>query len=491
MQLCCARNKRRQSAKRYWGAAKLVSRRARKGFNVKLNVDAHWSCSFYKNLDFVQLKDGLNKVMLNRDDAAGFRLDTTFTHKQKTILAEKGNPELTTRTDYLNKYSSVLQTSSYMFLETDNTPIGCFGVVKPHDVFPKNPSQHAADLEEMLERNPLSKPFLSDRNIDCIRVDGGVDEGPSHVEVQFVWAERHFNKDKVCTIVTSRFSGGSYLNKVELQNGCLSIGHSHLFIPSTIHGSNVDSMGQISKEQQRNNLEAAMNVYISAVDGASCCGTKIRLFKGAIGPTAAAHQERREKLLVFLRGTKQNKALLARENPELYQYFEMIWNLRNRHMVKDIPQNYVFMLLPCFEKNCPHKVCKQGKKQWIWYDGGPNLSVLPLPVPDPQRPWGGSCKSCPDFCAGHYLSPESVIDQVKKHGIKSCLKPPSHVIKSSIQKNADPSEYDVQMLAKECLLSVSDTLYLVDHSKAIQKRKELKKAKKLEKRRSTDGGTYN
>jgi hypothetical protein len=157
VKLCCARNKRRQSAKRYWGAA--GSRCARKGFNVKLNMDAHWSCSFYKNLDFVQLKDGLNKVMLNRDAAAGFCLDTTFTHKQKTILAEKGNPELTTRTDYLNKYSSVLQTSYYMLLETDNTPIGCFGVVKPHDVFPKNPSQHAADLE-MLESNPLSKPFL-------------------------------------------------------------------------------------------------------------------------------------------------------------------------------------------------------------------------------------------------------------------------------------------------------------------------------------------
>ena len=45
-----------------------------------------------------------------------------------------------------------------------------------------------------------------------------------------------------------------------------------------------------------------MNVYISAVDGASCCGTKICLFKGATGPTVAAHQERREKLLVFLRG---------------------------------------------------------------------------------------------------------------------------------------------------------------------------------------------
>ena len=124
-----------------------------------------------------------------------------------------------------------------MFLETENTPLGCFGVVKPHDVFQKNSSQHAADLQ-MLEDNILSTPFLSNKIIDCVRVDGGVDEGPSHVEVQFLWTERHINKGKVCTMVTSRFSWGSYLNKVELQNGCLSVGHSNIFIPSTIHGSN-------------------------------------------------------------------------------------------------------------------------------------------------------------------------------------------------------------------------------------------------------------
>jgi hypothetical protein len=60
--------------------------------------------------------------------------------------------------------------------------------VKPHDVFPKNPSQHAADLE-ILEGNLLAKPFLSNKIIDCIRVDGGVDEGPSHIEVQFLCTE--------------------------------------------------------------------------------------------------------------------------------------------------------------------------------------------------------------------------------------------------------------------------------------------------------------
>ena len=160
VQLCCARNKRCLSAKRSWGAAKVVSRRARKGFNVKQNVDAHWSCSFYKNLDFLQLKN-----------SSLIRL--SHTSKKKTVLCEKENPELTTHTDYLNKYSSILQTSSYMFLATNNTPLGCFGAVKPHILFPKNPSQHAADLE-MFETNPVSQLFLLDKMIDCIRVDGGV-----------------------------------------------------------------------------------------------------------------------------------------------------------------------------------------------------------------------------------------------------------------------------------------------------------------------------
>ena len=53
-----------------------------------LNVDAHWSCS----LDYLQLKDGRDKVVLHRDDASGFRLDSTFTHKQHKILPEYEKP---------------------------------------------------------------------------------------------------------------------------------------------------------------------------------------------------------------------------------------------------------------------------------------------------------------------------------------------------------------------------------------------------------------
>ena len=71
VQLSVVRNKRRKSSKRYWGAAKITCRRARKGFNIKLNPDAHWSAAFYRGLDKIQFEDGRDKCAINRDDAAG------------------------------------------------------------------------------------------------------------------------------------------------------------------------------------------------------------------------------------------------------------------------------------------------------------------------------------------------------------------------------------------------------------------------------------
>ena len=41
----------------------------------------------------------------------------------------------------------------------------------------------------------------------------------------------------VVTLVTSRNSDASYLNRVELQNGCLALAHANLFIPSNVHGT--------------------------------------------------------------------------------------------------------------------------------------------------------------------------------------------------------------------------------------------------------------
>ena len=67
------------------------------------------------------------------------------------------------------------------------------------------------------------------------------------------------------TLVSSRSSGSSYLNRVELQNGCLALAHTNLFIPSTLGGSvvNADS-GAVD---MASNLESATSVYIDRING--------------------------------------------------------------------------------------------------------------------------------------------------------------------------------------------------------------------------------
>ena len=58
VQLCIARNCRRRSAQRYKGVAKITSRRARKGFQLKFNPDSHWSAALYRILNVLEYTDG-------------------------------------------------------------------------------------------------------------------------------------------------------------------------------------------------------------------------------------------------------------------------------------------------------------------------------------------------------------------------------------------------------------------------------------------------
>ena len=138
-------------------------------------------------------------------------------------MSHVDQPTHTTRTDVVNAYPSILQTSSYMFMETNTTPPTCIAVVKPHFVFKKNAGQHAADFNMISESNLGG---TTNRHVECVRVDGASDEGPSHAEVQLMWSERHLQKEHAFTIVATRYSGGSYLNKVELLNGCIAQAHS-------------------------------------------------------------------------------------------------------------------------------------------------------------------------------------------------------------------------------------------------------------------------
>ena len=72
------------------------------------------------------------------------------------------------------------------------------------------------------------------KTIDCIRVDGGADEGPSHLEVQFRWTKWHVKEGRELTLVTTRNSGASCYKPVEPQNGVVDRVHVNLFIPSTL-----------------------------------------------------------------------------------------------------------------------------------------------------------------------------------------------------------------------------------------------------------------
>ena len=99
----CTKEQTKKVSNGYQGLAKVTTRRARKGFNIKYNPDAHWSSAFYNHLNCIQYVDGCNILNLNRDDAAGFCLDTIRTSKQYANPTVQGKSVVTTRTDYVKK----------------------------------------------------------------------------------------------------------------------------------------------------------------------------------------------------------------------------------------------------------------------------------------------------------------------------------------------------------------------------------------------------
>lgn len=390
VELCVARNKRRKSSTRYRGLARVTCRRARKGFTLRYNPDQHWSAAFYRSLDALHLRDGNDILNINRDDQAGFRLDTLVTHNKRATLCIAEEVPLTTKSDYVNKYPSTLQTTSYNFLGTGTTAEICAGVVKAVPLHSKNPAQHFNDLNEIetyLDVQPAFFNCLSGERKTkvCVRVDGGHDEGPTHKEVQFWWTCYHLDKASRVLILTTRDSGSSNKNRVELQNGCLALAHSNLFIPSTLNGSCLDSQsGNVDEGKLKQNLSDAIDVYISRVNKCPCADTVVHLYKGT---ESSEIQGLRTMVKTFLKGKPSLKKKLKEEHPKEYQRIEDVWNLRARHLVPGLPDKYVFHLTCCYQDECIHPLCKDGRPavEPTWYPGGPPLSFTPLPVPDPKR----------------------------------------------------------------------------------------------------------
>lgn len=160
---------------------------------------------------------------------------------------------------------------------------------------------------------------------------------------------------------------------MELQNGCLALGHSNLFIPSTLNGSCLDSK-----------LNDAIDIYISRVNKSPRANTKIHLYKGT---DSSCYQTLRAFVKVFLEGNSAEKDNLKNEHPGTYNWIDEVWSLRNRHLMSGMPSKYVFHLCLCYQPSCIHPLRKleAPAKEETWYDGGPPLSFTPLPVADPNR----------------------------------------------------------------------------------------------------------
>jgi len=130
------------------------------------------------------------------------------------------------------------------------------------------------------------------------------------------------------TLISSRSSGSSYLNRVELQNGCLALGHTNLFVPLTLDGTvfNPDT-GEVDDSPLYENMELATSVYIDHVNNSPCGNTMIYLYRGA---DSSNEQKERASLTVFVKGSKEK---LEEKEPRLFEYFKMIWDIKNRHEI--------------------------------------------------------------------------------------------------------------------------------------------------------------
>lgn len=329
VQLCCARNKGRRSAASYHGLAN-VSKQARKGFTICYNPDTHWSSALYAALDKIQYKSGENIKNVGRDDQAGFRLDTMATHKLHATLSVKGSEHTTIRTDYVNKYASTLQTTSYNFPSTETTGEVFAGVVKAPFLYWKNATQHFSDLQMIENQEEVRPAFINPvtnerKQTECARVDGSYDKGPSHLEVQYWWTVRHLTTATRTVLVTSRNSRASYKNRVELQNGCSVLAHANLFIPSTLHSSCLEGGGKLNKKVLRENSSSAIDIYISRVDKAPFAGTEIYWYRGS---DSCSYQKENELVKIFLKGSKASKEKLKTDHPDEFQRIKQIWDVR-------------------------------------------------------------------------------------------------------------------------------------------------------------------
>lgn len=295
---------------------------------------------------------------------------------------------------------------------------------------------------------------------------------------------RHLTTGTRTVLVTSRNSGASYQNRVELHNGCLALAHANLFIPSTLNGSCLDGGGKVNEKVLRENLSSAIDIYISRVHKAPGAGTEINLYRGS---DSSSYQKENELVKIFLKGSKASKEKLKTDHPDEFQRIKQIWDVRESHLRKDLPIKYILCLTCCYKESCIHPLCKEGEPSddVRWYPGGPPMSFIPLPTPDPNRCYGREdCEECKGLCSGHFLKLDDLWEHVSNGG-KLLSEPPSEVLLKEFNRHrVIPDDGRLKEIAKEVLLSVDETKMWFEHLSSVHENKK-KGAQKAARARSS------
>ena len=133
----------------------------------------------------------------------------------------------------------------------------------------------------------------------------------------------------------------------------------------------------------------------------------------------------------------------------------------------------MFFLKCCQKSDCPHPLCCQQSnlEEQTWFPGGPPLSYIPIPIPDPARPWGSTnCTQCKGVCHGHFLSPQEAVGST----LPRMINPPSQLIKEAFNalKGQAPSDIFLQQVASRCLLPTDEVHIWFIHLADVQKNRK-------------------
>lgn len=187
---------------------------------------------------------------------------------------------------------------------------------------------------------------------------------------------------------------------------------------------------------------------------------------------------RREALLTYLRGNKEEKDKLKIEKPDLFKHFNEIWQIREDHMYKSLP-TYTFVLYTglCKNINCIHPKCKQDLQPTQWFEGGPPLSYFPIPIIDPAYHIGEDCTKCDGTCSGHFMAPEAAYKHytdTKQQVTHRLIQPPSVMIKKAFeQSKLSKIPVDITALVQEVLLSQDEIRIWLNHLEHVAKRRKI------------------